>query len=158
MEFLGVGYQEILVILAIMLVVVGPERLPTMAYQIGRAVRTLQQYARAVRDEFKDEFDYIDEQMKVVKGGVADVQKSLREGDRELRRDLESIAPANIDLGLDEKPSNVLPFGMPPVVSGNGTEEDRASVESAPAATEGTVGPVGPAEPEPETPKEPLVF
>lgn len=151
MEFLGVGYQEILVIFAIMLVVVGPDRLPTMAYQIGRAVRTLQQYARAVRDEFKDEFDYIDEQMKVVKGGMSDLQGSLREGDRELRRDLEAIAPANIDLGLsDSTPSNVLPFGLPPV-SANGTGEGGAAEPQAGAADTGSVA-------EPEKPKEPLVF
>lgn len=154
MEFLGVGYQEILVILAIMLVVVGPERLPTMAYQVGRAVRTLQQYARAVRDEFKDEFDYIDEQMKVVKGGMADVQQSLREGDRELRRDLEAVTPANIDLGLEEKPSNVLPFGVPPVVSGNGVG-DGTDVASPDVASEASAE-ISPAEP--DKPKEPLVF
>ena len=152
MEFLGVGYQEILVIFAIMLVVVGPERLPTMAYQIGRAVRTLQQYARAVRDEFRDEFDYIDEQMKVVKGGMADMQSTFREGDRELRRDLDSIAPANIDLGLnDAPPSNVLPFGLPPV-STNGTSDASPAEGSTPPVSEDI--PVS----EPDKPKEPLVF
>lgn len=152
MEFLGVGYQEILVIFAVMLVVVGPERLPTMAYQLGRAVRTLQQYARAVRDEFRDEFDYIDEQMKVVKGGVADMQSTFRESDRELRRDLESIAPANIDLGLnDAPPSNVLPFGLPPV-SANGASDVTPAEGSTPPASEAI------AVPEPDKPKEPLVF
>ncbi len=153
MEFLGVGYQEILVIFAVMLVVVGPDRLPTMAYQIGRAVRTLQQYARAVRDEFKDEFEYIDEQMKVVKGGMADVQSTFREGDRELRRDLDAIAPGSIDLGLNESPpSNVLPFGIPPVVS-NGTND--VTVESVDADP----GPVAAAAAlDAEPPKAPLVF
>ncbi len=154
MEFLGVGYQEILVIFAVMLVVVGPDRLPTMAYQIGRAVRTLQQYARAVRDEFKDEFEYIDEQMKVVKGGMADMQSTFREGDRELRRDLDAIAPGSIDLGLGEAPpSNVLPFGLPPVVS-NGTSggdvTKSVTMDAEPAADGAAV--------EPEKPKAPLVF
>jgi sec-independent protein translocase protein TatB len=109
-EFLGVGYQEILVILAIMLVVVGPERLPAMAYQIGRAVRTLQQYARAVRDEFQDEFDYLDEQMKTLKGGVNDLNMNMRERERELKRDLDAVAPAK----LLEEPSNIVPFGQLP--------------------------------------------
>ena len=49
MEFLGIGYQELLLVLVLLLVVVGPERLPTMAYQIGRAVRTMQGYARVLR-------------------------------------------------------------------------------------------------------------
>ena len=162
MEFLGVGYQEILVILAIMLVVVGPERLPTMAYQIGRAVRTLQQYARAVRDEFSDEFEYLDEQMKTVKGGVADINKTLREGDRELRKDLDALAPAKL---LEEAPpANVVPFGAP--------GQNGASASAEAAAGPAAESPPSPPAPLPtgdggsaaegagndETPKAPLVF
>jgi sec-independent protein translocase protein TatB len=77
-EFLGVGYQELLLILVLMLVVVGPERLPGMAYQIGRAVRTMQNYARQVRDEFSDEIGYIEEQYRTVKGEVDSTRESLR--------------------------------------------------------------------------------
>jgi len=79
LEFLGIGYQELILVLVLLLVVVGPERLPTMAYQIGRAVRQMQGYARAVRDEFRDEIDYLDEQYKTIKGQVDDVQKVMRE-------------------------------------------------------------------------------
>lgn len=79
MEFLGIGYQELLLVLVLLLVVVGPERLPTMAYQIGRAVRQMQGYARAVRDEFRDEIDYLDEQYRTIKGQVDEAQKVIRE-------------------------------------------------------------------------------
>jgi len=78
-EFLGVGYQELLLVLILMLVVVGPERLPAMAYQIGRAVRTLQQYARAVRNEFSDEIGYVEEQYKTLRGEVDATRLSLRD-------------------------------------------------------------------------------
>jgi sec-independent protein translocase protein TatB len=77
-SFLGVGYQELLLVLVLMLVVVGPERLPGMAYQIGKAVRTLQGYARQVRDEFQDEISYIEEQYKTVKGEVDTARDSMR--------------------------------------------------------------------------------
>jgi sec-independent protein translocase protein TatB len=161
-EFLGVGYQEILVILAIMLVVVGPERLPTMAYQIGRAVRTLQQYARAVRDEFSDEFEYLDEQMKTVKGGVADLNKTMREGERDFRKDLGSVAPAQL-LG-EQPPSNVVPFGAPGQNGGSpsATVTDGVVVSTSPggdppAAAEQQAPEEQPAT-EDETPKAPLVF
>lgn len=88
MEFLGIGYQELLLVLVLLLVVVGPERLPTMAYQIGRAVRQMQVYARAVRDEFKDEIDYLDEQYRTVKGQVDDAQRALRTEQVKLNREL----------------------------------------------------------------------
>ncbi len=89
MSFLGVGYQELLLVLVLMLVVVGPERLPGMAYQIGKAVRTLQGYARQVRDEFKDEIDYIEEQYRTVKGEVDTARESMRTETARLNTELQ---------------------------------------------------------------------
>lgn len=101
MEFLGIGYQEVLLVLALLLIVVGPQRMPEVAYQIGRAVREMQKYARAVRDEFREEFDYLDAQARELRGEVNaasrdldDVRRSLRTESRQLDRDLkEATAP-----------------------------------------------------------------
>jgi Tat protein translocase TatB subunit len=87
-EFLGVGYQELILIMGLLLVVVGPERLPTVAYQVGRAVRQMQRYARAVRDEFSDEIDYLEEQYKTVKGEVGSAQQTLRDQQQSWNREL----------------------------------------------------------------------
>lgn len=86
MEFLGVGYQEILVILVLMLVVVGPERLPKVAFQLGRAVRTMQGYARVVRDEFSDEMKYFEKEVSSIKGEMESTRSTLREADAELKQ------------------------------------------------------------------------
>ena len=98
MEFAGVGYQELIVIMVLLLVVVGPERLPTVAYQVGRAVRQMQRYARAVRDEFSEELSFIDEQYQVVRGSSDTLRESLRtsriELDQQLRVDPIASAPA----------------------------------------------------------------
>ncbi len=91
MEFLGIGYQELLLILVLLLVVVGPERLPQMAYQIGRAVRQMQLYARAVRDEFRDEIDYLDEQYRTMRGEIDLAQKTLREEQVKLNQGLAEL-------------------------------------------------------------------
>ncbi len=93
MEFLGVGYQELLLVLGLLLVVVGPERLPTVAYQIGRAVRQMQRYARAVRDEFSDEIGYIEEQYRTVKGEVDTTRESLRQQQERFNAELREVAP-----------------------------------------------------------------
>lgn len=79
MQFLGVGWQEMAVVLFLMLVFVGPERMPRVAYQIGRAVRTLQGYARAVRNEFSEEIAYVEEQYKTVRGEVDATRAEFRE-------------------------------------------------------------------------------
>jgi sec-independent protein translocase protein TatB len=90
-EFLGIGYQELLLILVLLLVVVGPERLPHMAYQIGRAVRQMQLYARAVRDEFRDEIDYLDEQYRTMRGEIELAQRTLREEQAKLNEGLAEV-------------------------------------------------------------------
>lgn len=139
MEFLGIGYQEIALVLVLLLVVVGPERLPTMAYQIGRAVRTLQKYARVVRDEFQEEFDYIDEQYRVVRGEIDQTRAGIREEQARMEREW-SQSQASLEADL----SPALPPPAP--ASSNGTE---------PAAPEALASP----DPEPPRPAgPPLVF
>jgi sec-independent protein translocase protein TatB len=147
-EFLGIGYQELLLVMVLMLIVVGPERLPGVAYQIGRAVRTMQQYARAVRDEFREEIDYIEEQYKTVKGEVDVTRQSLRDQQAQFESELrqstampELTAPPSNE-GGGPADSNVVPF---PTSSGG---------EAGAAPTEGEAKPEGEA---PDNPP-PLVF
>ena len=47
---LNVGPLELLVVLAVALIVVGPERLPELARAVGRAVRQLREVQNEVRD------------------------------------------------------------------------------------------------------------
>lgn len=119
MEFLGIGYQELLLVLVLLLVVVGPERLPTMAYQIGRAVRTMQGYARAVRDEFKDEIDYIDEQYRTVKGQVDDTRGMLRDESRKLNDELREVS-STVDSTVAMAANG---FTVPPAVTATATDD-----------------------------------
>ena len=91
MEFLGVGWQEIAVVIFLMLVFVGPERMPRVAYQIGRAVRTMQQYARAVRDEFSEEIAYVEEQYKTVKGEVDGARTELRDQQQKFTAEMRDV-------------------------------------------------------------------
>jgi sec-independent protein translocase protein TatB len=96
LEFLGIGYQELLLVLVLLLVVVGPERLPGMAYQIGRAVRQMQRYARSVRDEFSDEFEYIEEQYRTVRGELDTTRSGLREQQTRFESEMRAAtAPLN---------------------------------------------------------------
>lgn len=139
MNFLGIGYQELLLVLVLLLVVVGPERLPTMAYQIGRAVRQMQRYARAVREEFSEEFDYLDTQYRTVRGEIEVTKSTLREGQAKFESELQSATPAL---------SGPL---LPPIDSSNvmGTGDSSAA---ATAVETQAAAPAG----EPESP--PLVF
>ena len=151
MEFLGVGYQEFFLVLVLLLVVVGPERLPAMAYQIGRAVRTMQQYARAVRNEFSDEFQYIEEQYKTVKGQVDDTRQVLREEDRKLQAELRSSTAVQLP---------PLFADTPPAAAAAPLASELESGSSSPAEDVPAPAPAAAATPEPagDTAPPPLVF
>ena len=95
MQFLGIGYQEILLVFVVMLVVLGPERMPKIAYQIGKAVRTMQGYARVVRDEFQGEFEYFQEEATMIKGELEVARETLKETETVLREEQDKL---NADL------------------------------------------------------------
>jgi len=124
MEFLGIGYQELILVLVLLLVVVGPERLPGMAYQLGKTVRTMQKYARAVRDEFKDEFDYVEEQVKVVRGEITDARGAVQEQSRAFNAEMKAM---NESLKTDLPP--LLPTDS--VATPNPSAPQSASVTAA---------------------------
>lgn len=149
MEFLGVGYQELLLVLVLMLVVVGPERLPQVAYQIGRAVRQMQRYARTVRDEFSDEFGFIEEQYKVVRGEVDVARTEFRRQQQELNAEV-NVATKEIESAVPDElkgRGNVIPLAE---ASANRNPTYAAS-EPGPAQAAVTPEP----QPEPASPANP---
>lgn len=173
MEFLGIGYQELLLVLVLMLVFVGPERLPNMAYQIGRAVRTLQQYARQVRDEFGDEITYLEEQVRTVKGEVDSAAAEFRQQSNKFNAELrEATAPLNEAAqelrkpieGLNSSPASTVPSEAGLALS-NGIAANGVSVHGAEVIAEPAPGTTAPAQPASDQPAEapkgespPLVF
>ena len=53
MEFMGIGMGELLLILVLALVVLGPERLPEVASQVGRTMADLRRQAGQLTEEFQ---------------------------------------------------------------------------------------------------------
>ncbi len=60
---LGIGAEELLLVLVVALLVLGPERLPRMARDVGRVVGDL----RRTSDEFREEFLQADKFLKADK-------------------------------------------------------------------------------------------
>ncbi len=137
MEFLGIGYQELLLVLVLLLVVVGPERLPSMAYQIGRAVRQMQRYARAVRNEFSDEFDYLEEQYRTVKGEIDTTRSGLREQQSRFEAEMrDSTKELNEPLIPSESPSAALRARLSSPAASTADTPATPAPAPAPAAAE----------------------
>ena len=54
MNFFGVGPAELIVILVVALVFVGPERLPRLAADLARTIREIRKYTGSLAAEFNE--------------------------------------------------------------------------------------------------------
>jgi Sec-independent protein translocase protein TatA len=74
MEIFGYGGAEILVILLLAGIVLGPERIARAGRELGKLVRNVKAYFRSLNEELKSELDILDE----VKGIKKELEKPLR--------------------------------------------------------------------------------
>jgi len=135
----GIGTPELLVILVLALVVVGPQRLPELGRTLGRALREF----RKVQDEVRD----------MVQTGIGDdlddVRKEIRGTTDELRRTSKEIA-GGLKGATDVKP--LLPT-MKPGAHGTPRRRPAPDASSPPAVAPSETG-LGPASGPAESPSE----
>lgn len=65
MDFFGLGTNELLVILLLAAILLGPERLARAARTAGKFIRELKSYFASLSTELKAELDILDEIKKV---------------------------------------------------------------------------------------------
>lgn len=101
MNFFGVGPLELVVILAIALIFVGPERLPRLAGELARTIREIRRYTgrmaadfNEVIQEFEKETEPEQGQWKEIGRGLTDATKSVSDAVRSARIDA-TAASAN---------------------------------------------------------------
>ena len=64
MDILGYGGSEIIVILVLAGIVLGPERIVRAARELGKLVRNVKAYFAALNEELQNELDVMDELKK----------------------------------------------------------------------------------------------
>ncbi len=87
----GIGFSELVLILIVALVVVGPERLPGLARQLGTIVRDLRRMYANLRSDLGPEFDDIEESIRELR--ALDPRQQVRDFSRNLLDDLSADAP-----------------------------------------------------------------
>ena len=148
---LNVGPLELLVVLAVALIVVGPERLPELARSVGKAMRQLRQVQDEVRDMVSsgvdDEMRQAAAEFKKATGDIArssGVDEVVRKSGRAAgpRKSTPSgRAAASVAAGSEAQPSLPPAAGAPTPVDaeGAGPPADRLVEDGAtPTAEPGT--------------------
>jgi sec-independent protein translocase protein TatB len=163
---LNVGPLELLVVLAVALVVVGPERLPELARSVGRVLRQFREVQDEVRDMVSsgvdDDMRQAASEFRKATGGIkraTDVKGAVRRAQRNIREETTASAKPRTTPAADESGE----AGGPPA---DRLVEDASADQPAPvrpvppaetpAAPAEATGPSEPAEhPAPESPSGP---
>jgi Tat protein translocase TatB subunit len=105
MDFLGIGLPELIMVLIVAVVVVGPKRLPEVAVQIARLIRQLRGYATDVTAQMRSELDELTREYE-------QVRKELREFRQAAAKDLDSIS-REVDRAVRDVPPVIEPSAEP---------------------------------------------
>jgi Tat protein translocase TatB subunit len=103
MDFLGMGWFEIAIVLLVALIVLGPEKLPAYARNIGKFIRQFRKITSGVSKEISRamDMDDVDEQEDGIKKELKAISKSLEEDAALLRKSLSEEA-ASIEKVVSE--------------------------------------------------------
>jgi sec-independent protein translocase protein TatB len=110
MDFFGLSPLNIVLVLGVMLIVFGPERLPEMAAKAGKLVRDLRSYASDVTSEFSGEFAEIQQQFSGVRDDMRSIGQDLQQHTADVGASISEAAA-----GVDTPTSDVPTFNQPPV-------------------------------------------
>jgi len=106
-NFLGIGPLEILVVLIVAVIVLGPERMPEVGIQIARVIKYLRGFATSATSQMRTELDELTREYE-------SVRKELQEFRQTMRRDASAMTE-QVTRVLEESQPIVEPSGdLPP--------------------------------------------
>src|SRR3990172_6481385 len=112
MDFLGIGLPELILVLVIAAIVVGPRRLPEVAVQLARVIRQLRGYATDVTSQMRSELDELTREYEQVRKELQEFRETATSEVRSVSREVDRAvreAPAIIESSPPEKTKKRLP-------------------------------------------------
>jgi sec-independent protein translocase protein TatB len=112
MDFLGIGLPELIIIMLVAVIVVGPKRLPEVAAQLGRVVRQMRGYATDVTSQMRSELDDLTKEYEEMRRELEEVKGTARREVGSIVRKLDEATRqprAIIESSAEERPRPSLP-------------------------------------------------
>ena len=104
MDFLGIGPAEIILVLIIAVIVVGPKRLPEVAVHLSRAIRQLRGYATDVTAQMRSEIDELTREYEEVRKELQEFRQATSKGIDSVTREVGRTA-REVDRTVREAPA-----------------------------------------------------
>jgi len=94
----GIGLPEMIIILAVALIVVGPDKLPELARSLAKGVQELKKTVNQVKDSFNEEGNVLGDVHKEVTKTANEINSHLLDNDTNFNN------PTDIDPAIDLQP------------------------------------------------------
>ena len=146
-EFFGLGFGEILLVIVIALIIFGPEKVPEMARTLGRMLRTIRQAASGFTTVITQELDEAKKTTSDLTAGVTqeldEVKKATSDLTTGLNKELSGVRKTTSDLttGLNKEFAKE-DGSMPPSQASSGAKPQtsaNAHAESGGAEEDGSI-------------------
>jgi sec-independent protein translocase protein TatA len=136
MEFFGIGLPELVLILVLTLIVVGPQRLPEVAAQLGRTIREFRRYSSGVSKELMDAVQDLEREYQELRGELRAVSGDVLQKAESLGRDLTGVSDEiRQSLKVEEAKGKASPEVTPPGDNG-ATADGTTTTPAVPATTD----------------------
>jgi TatA/E family protein of Tat protein translocase len=106
MDFLGIGPLELLLILLILFIVVGPDKLPGIARAIGRGIRKFKEATKELSQDFKEMSEEAKDTKKEMSNALKP-QTALTSDFKEIAKEIEKVTK-EASTALDTMPEEKL--------------------------------------------------
>lgn len=73
------GFQELIIIFVVALLVFGPKKLPEVGRSLGRGLAELKKAMRGIQDSMREEEDFIRKQVPDVKTPLGDIVQEIKD-------------------------------------------------------------------------------
>lgn len=139
-----IGFSELLMIAIVALVVIGPERLPGVARNVGRFTGRLQRYVNDIKRDFNREieFDEIRRLQQEMETTVQTMQESMRVVESTLQQE---VARQQSKLPMPVAAANTVPAEEAPALTKPRVRKKRDPQAEEPAKPVQTATPQAPA-------------
>lgn len=129
-----VGFSELLLISVVALIVIGPERLPSVARTLGHLMGRAQRYVNDVKSDINREMQL--EELKKLQEEVTESARTLEQSMKgQLNQVQESLDEVSKEVELHTQPPSLESGNSPPLAVSEGTDSP-----VLPVATEAAAG------------------
>jgi Tat protein translocase TatB subunit len=141
MQMFGIGLPELMVILILAVVVVGPDRLPAVASDLARWIRRTRAYAQHLMGDFNEVIGEIEKEAGTSREDWKEIAGLVTRHTGDIGKELEKVGgqlERSTSTDLDEAKTeagngwtNVVPFESAKADNGNGAEEPQEAEQEA---------------------------